>query len=385
MLARRTCKRAVAAVALAGTSLRHATRCAPVSAGRGNGHRTLDEAAAFKSARGSPGLLTLLTFSPQDAGLPRCSHAMDLSMACESALRLQPLPDLGSLLPGSQESTDSNSSADGSCDGGDAGKKLNRCNLCDYTTNRRSNLVRHLFTMHQTNVDQVSRFFPLSLASDRLHQGLECCDITFSSKSLLKEHKKKFHAHGYQCRVCRRPFCRSVACPLQLALLLLFLLLTFFTIRRALLKRHMNVHSGRKEFACDHCDYATSHKSNLERHSQRLHGIDLSTKSRQMSASRPQKEYARKEEEEDEEEVASVGDDSRYPRPRLCLQWYQCLCCNIAFQSQLELAQHGQMCAIQKTDAGKPDESVILAALALTQLKYGSPIANRAIRTLAFD
>lgn len=39
---------------------------------------------------------------------------------------------------------------------------------------------------------------------------LECCDVLFPSKSHLKEHKKLFHADGYRCKVCSRPFCRWV-------------------------------------------------------------------------------------------------------------------------------------------------------------------------------
>lgn len=47
----------------------------------------------------------------------------------------------------------------------------------------------------------------------------------------------------FRCRHCGRNFCR-----------------------KALLKRHLAVHNGQKEYCCDACDYATSHKSNLERH-----------------------------------------------------------------------------------------------------------------------
>lgn len=37
----------------------------------------------------------------------------------------------------------------------------------------------------------------------------------------------------------------------------------------------MCVHLGLKEFKCDQCQYATSHKSNLQRHAFRLHGIPI--------------------------------------------------------------------------------------------------------------
>lgn len=70
----------------------------------------------------------------------------------------------------------------------------NTCPHCDYKTNRRSNLIRHLFTMHQTQVD--------------VPQSLECCDLKFASKSDLKDHKKEFHRDGYQCSHCARKFAR---------------------------------------------------------------------------------------------------------------------------------------------------------------------------------
>ena len=72
---------------------------------------------------------------------------------------------------------------------------------------------------------------------------LECCTIVFKSKASLRDHVLIFHGAGYQCRHCGRNFCR-----------------------KALLKRHLTVHSGQKDYVCGRCDYATSHKSNLERH-----------------------------------------------------------------------------------------------------------------------
>ena len=76
---------------------------------------------------------------------------------------------------------------------------------------------------------------------------LECCGVLFRTKAALREHALIFHYHGYTCFYCGRRFCR-----------------------KALLKRHLSVHNGQKEFICNVCDYATSHKSNLERH-RRVH------------------------------------------------------------------------------------------------------------------
>ncbi|KAL4220185.1 hypothetical protein ACF0H5_020593 [Mactra antiquata] len=106
------------------------------------------------------------------------------------------------------------------------GRKVFPCPQCRYTTDRRNNLKRHMLTMHQT-----------------CSKTLECCGIVFATKASLREHAMIFHYHGYTCFYCGRRFCR-----------------------KALLKRHLSVHNGQKDFVCPLCDYATSHKSNLERH-----------------------------------------------------------------------------------------------------------------------
>ena len=110
------------------------------------------------------------------------------------------------------------------------GRKLFPCPQCRYTTDRRNNLKRHMLTMHQLSA-----------------KLLECCGLLFRTKAALREHALVFHYHGYTCFYCARRFCR-----------------------KALLKRHLSVHNGQKEFLCNVCDYATSHKSNLERH-RRVH------------------------------------------------------------------------------------------------------------------
>lgn len=123
-----------------------------------------------------------------------------------------------------------------------AGRKLFPCPQCRYTTDRRNNLKRHLLTMHQQ--------------SSKL---LECCGIVFGTKASLREHSMIFHSHGYVCLYCGRRFCR-----------------------KALLKRHLSVHNGKKDFRCHLCDYATSHKSNLERHRKvhaRQTGLDSESRS----------------------------------------------------------------------------------------------------------
>ncbi|XP_033761158.1 zinc finger protein 771-like [Pecten maximus] len=105
-------------------------------------------------------------------------------------------------------------------------RKVFPCPECRYTTDRRNNLKRHMLTMHR-----------------RCAKLMECCGVLFTTKASLREHSMIFHYHGYTCFYCGRRFCR-----------------------KALLKRHLSVHNGQKDFVCPVCDYATSHKSNLERH-----------------------------------------------------------------------------------------------------------------------
>lgn len=92
----------------------------------------------------------------------------------------------------------------------------NKCHICSYITNRRSNLLRHLETMHKNQQNHVRVLtFPAYINLIHKHfsffyfiQSLECCDTMFASKSELREHKRQSHVNGYGCLVCSRTFCR---------------------------------------------------------------------------------------------------------------------------------------------------------------------------------
>ena len=126
-------------------------------------------------------------------------------------------------------------------------KKVYRCQHCKYTTDRKNNLKRHVVTMHEMCT-----------------KTLECCDVVFKNKASLRDHVLSCHKNGYDCRICGRNFCR-----------------------KALLKRHITVHSGQKDYICSVCGYATSHKSNLDRHKRR-HGPKFSSDDTDLSKSPPQ-------------------------------------------------------------------------------------------------
>ncbi|XP_063866912.1 zinc finger protein 628-like [Scylla paramamosain] len=107
------------------------------------------------------------------------------------------------------------------------------CSFCGYVTDRKNNLKRHIQTMHEASSVE-----------------LECCGQRFFNKADMRTHTRALHREGYMCPICRHVFCR-----------------------KALLKRHLSVHTGIKEFICCLCGYDTSHKSNLERH-MRTHAKD---------------------------------------------------------------------------------------------------------------
>lgn len=109
---------------------------------------------------------------------------------------------------------------------GDDRLRVILCQYCGYDTDRKNNLKRHVHTMHEAS--------PVEL---------DCCGQRFFSKAELRAHTRQMHRHGYTCPVCRHVFCR-----------------------KALLRRHLSVHTGIKDFICSVCKYDTSHKSNLERH-----------------------------------------------------------------------------------------------------------------------
>lgn len=100
------------------------------------------------------------------------------------------------------------------------------CYQCGYLTNRINNLKRHNMSMHE-----------------KCEQVLECCGIRFANKASIQAHTFERHRDGYGCAECGRKF-----------------------HRKALLKRHMAIHNGQKDFVCSECGYGTSHKSNLDRH-----------------------------------------------------------------------------------------------------------------------
>lgn len=111
----------------------------------------------------------------------------------------------------------------------------------------------------------------------------------------------------------------------------------------------MSVHNGHKDFVCSECSYASSHKSNLERHLIRVHGQIL-----QLPLLRMKRDATIAELD------TEVDPSSRF---RLCFMPYKCLLCQSVFQSQFDYTEHYKFCS-------NHDELTINAAIALAQLKH---------------
>ena len=114
--------------------------------------------------------------------------------------------------------------------------KLHKCHHseCNYATDRRSNLNRHVIAMHERQISRASHI---------------CCGIHFENKAKQRLHARSAHSQGYKCP--------SLDCSKRFQ-------------RKTLLDRHMATHDpSLRKHECHTCGYRTANKSNLHRHDEK--------------------------------------------------------------------------------------------------------------------
>ena len=106
----------------------------------------------------------------------------------------------------------------------------------------------------------------------------------------------------------------------------------------------------------------------------RLHGANFSLKSRKVISKTRTASSIKDETDQGEDssgsEISFDQQRKSFPKPRLCAQLYRCSHCDAQFHSQVEHANHTNTCSSPQ-EGREMDESVVMAALALTQLRYG--------------
>jgi len=106
-----------------------------------------------------------------------------------------------------------------------SGNHCFKCQLCSYSTPKRSLLMRHMLK------HIVEKPFKCSL-----------CSYSAARKSKINSHMTK-HTREIKCNLC-----------------------AFSTPHFSSIKYHLMTHTGEKPFKCDQCIYATITKTNLKRH-----------------------------------------------------------------------------------------------------------------------
>ncbi|XP_044764556.1 zinc finger protein 711-like [Coccinella septempunctata] len=123
--------------------------------------------------------------------------------------------------------------------------KCYRCHLCDYSSNRESNVERHIFFVH---LNMRKKKKPIQ----RVH---ECrfCDFNTNDRASLRKHIIGVHLNlrNHKCHLCE-----------------------YTSNHRSTLKTHINtVHLNLRRHKCSVCEYSSNHKKVLRAHFKSKHYV----------------------------------------------------------------------------------------------------------------
>ncbi|XP_031639797.1 zinc finger protein 84-like [Contarinia nasturtii] len=139
-------------------------------------------------------------------------------------------------------------------------KKRFKCQLCEYASNYKHALNRHMLTHtgekpYQCDICQKgfiqANYMKKHKVTHKNEIPFHCrgCFTGFSQKVDQKTHEKVCKTRRYECHICKK----------------------FFTVGKFSLKEHMRKHNGEKPYRCEICMKRFTNKSNLKRHLENIH------------------------------------------------------------------------------------------------------------------
>ena len=170
--------------------------------------------------------------------------------------------------------------------------KLFKCEICEHKTGRKSDLKKHVESVHEEkkfncNICdyKTTRNYNLKKHIESVHEGIKpfkCnnCDFEFAEKGKLKKHIESVHERikPYKCNICEFETATNSDLKRHIDSVHIKIkrfecsICDFKTAENFQLKTHIeSVHEGMKPFKCTICDFRCARKCNLNKHIKSVH------------------------------------------------------------------------------------------------------------------